>query len=159
MNDKIKSVFLAKITQEVTNTTVPVTTSLTTSKVFKTYSDVVKHKCGLYDATLALNNDSGATKDSLEYNEEIKTLLMHNNETAKLTVKKYIQDPSVSYEEVQISELTLEQKNEFEKKYDMKIIEDTFPNKTVEFKTKSKFYAIENDTSVEAQINVSETVQ
>jgi len=150
MNDKIKSVFIADTTFVVSNTVRPVTTTNTTSKVFKTYSDVVKHKSGLYDATHDWNTDTSSNTPI--YDDEILSVLTHNNTTRQLLVDRHIADPKVAYREVNISELTAEQRNEFESSYNMKIVEETFPNKVVEFKTASKVYAVEKDNTVEASI-------
>ena len=151
MTDKIKSVFIADTTFVVSNTVRPVTTTNTTSKVFKTYSDVVKHKHGLYDATHSWNADTSSNTPI--YDDEIQSVINHNNDTRKFVVDREIADPTVAFREVNISELTAEQRNEFESLYNMKIVEETFPNKVVEFKTASKVYAVTNDNSDEA-VNV-----
>ena len=143
MTDKIKSVFIADTTFVVSNTVRPVTTTNTTSKVFKTYSDVVKHKCGLYDATHDWNNDTSSNTPI--YDDEIQSVINHNNDTRKFVVDREIADPTVAFREVNISDLTAGQRNEFESSYNMKIVEETFPNKVVSFKTASNVYAIEKD--------------
>ena len=161
MTNKIKTVFIADTILEVRNTVRPVTTSLTTSKVFKTSNDVYKHKCELYDTVHAWNTPVNEREESLidtsKYDEELTSLIKHNNDTRQFSVDKHIQDPQVSYREVAIADLTAEQKVEFEKLYDMKIVEETFEDKVVKFKTPSKVYAVENDTASNGLFN--ETVQ
>ena len=147
-NEKIKSVFIADTTLVVSNTVRPVSTTNTTSKVFKTYSDVVKHKSGLYDATHNWNNDTSSNTPI--YYDEIQSVITHNKINRQFTIDSQIADPKVAFREVNISDLTAEQRNEFESLYNMKIVEETFPNKVVEFKTASKVEAVETDTSVEA---------
>ena len=149
-NEKITTVFIADTTLEVTNTVKPVTTSSTTSRLFKNTHEVFDHKVKLYDAINSFNK----LDQSSNYESKLETALSNNNETRKLIVDRKIAEPRLDYKEVKISDLTSEQKIEFEKLYDMKIVEETFENKVVEFKTKSKVYAVYNNDNSDEAVNV-----
>jgi len=151
MTNQIKTVLVADTTLHVKNEVKPVTTSNTTSKMFKSHSDVHQHELDMYDATSQINDKNSDYKIVDEHYSALK----YNNNTAELFVEKTVLSPQVTTREVKISDLTAEQKVEFENLYNMKIVEETFPNKVVEFKTKSKIYVVEKDNSDEASIEQS----
>ena len=151
MTIKIKhqTVFVADTILSVMNKVQPVTTTQCSSKVFRNSHEVAQHKMELYDAIHGFNNDEHKSM----YDDKITSLLDNNKETREFAIQKTILEPVISYREVKISDLTAEQKVEYEKLYNMKIVEETFEDKVVKFKTASKVYAIENDIDVEASID------
>ena len=158
MTNKITTVFIADTTLEVTNKVQPVTTSFTSSKLFRSTKEIVSHKMELYDAIHGFETDN---KHNSSYADKLESALEHNNGTRQLLVDREISQPHVTWKEVKIADLTAEQKIEFEKLYDMKIIEETFANKTVSFKTPSKVYAVSNNErkSMRDTYNEVNTVQ
>jgi hypothetical protein len=149
--EKITTVFLADTTIDIKNVVEPVSTTQSISKIFKSEMNAYRHDNDMKNAILVWN-DRDEFKPT-NYDEEITHALKKNNDEVKYNVKRYVETPVTTIREVKIADLTVEQKIEFEKLNDVKIVEETFPKKVVEFKTASKFYAVANDNSIEA-VNV-----
>ena len=149
--EKITTVFVTDTTLEIKNVVEPVSTKQLTSKIFKSEMNAYRHDNDMKNAVLVWK-DRDETKPT-NCDEEISYALKKNNDGVRYSVSRYVQTPVTTIREVKISDLTVEQKIEFEKLNDVKIVEETFPKKVVEFKTASKFYAVRNDNSDEA-VNV-----
>jgi len=152
--EKITSVFVADTTLEIKNVVQPVNTTQSLSKVFANQYDAVIYQSDMHKSVNLWNEKDDTTATSAD--DDFVLAMKKNNKDileSDLICSKTVGTPFVAIREVKITDLTVEQKLEFEKLHNVRIVEETFPKKVVEFKTASKFYAVRNDNSDEA-VNV-----
>jgi hypothetical protein len=153
--EKITSVFVTDTTLEIKNVLQPMNRTQSLSKVFATNYDAFLYQSDMHKSVNLWNEKKDYTTVT-SADDDFTLALKKNNKDileSDLICSKTVETPVVTIREVKITDLTVEQKLEFEKLNNCRIVEETFPKKVVVFKTASKFFAVTNDNSNEA-VNV-----